>query len=108
MNVINAGLALDDPDAWFGEYYMSRAPRNEAAVVDPKVDELYEKQTRTLDPVARKKLVIEMQLAFMENPGMIMIDWHIRNMALWKEVRDYKFPSQTFNNTKLQDVWLAM
>ncbi|MBI2908361.1 MAG: ABC transporter substrate-binding protein [Chloroflexi bacterium] len=107
MTAWGFGVALDDPDAFFSEMYISRAARNYAGLKEPKVDDLFEKQSRTLDPVARKKIVIDMQKAYLENPGVIQTLWRVMNMALWKEVRSYKFPSQTFNNTKFQDVWLA-
>ncbi|MFH1485799.1 MAG: ABC transporter substrate-binding protein [Chloroflexota bacterium] len=101
------GVALDDPDAFFGEFYISKAARNYGKHKNAKVDELFDKQSQTLDPAARKKLVIEMQKVLLEDPGIIPAVWRQMNMALWKEVRDYKFPSQTFNNSKFQDVWLT-
>lgn len=101
------GPNLDDPDLAFTNYYTSNASRNYSGLTDPKIDELFDRQTRTVDQAARKKLVIEMQLAIMENPGVVQIVWRVMSMGLWKEVRDYKYPSHTFHNTKFQDVWLA-
>ncbi|MFH1486165.1 MAG: ABC transporter substrate-binding protein [Chloroflexota bacterium] len=102
-----SGPNIDDPDLCFTTYYTSNAARNYSGLTDPKLDELFEKQSRTLDPVARKKVVIEMQKLILKSPGMVQACWRVATMALWKEVRDYKHPSHTFHNTKFQDVWLA-
>ncbi|MBI2908974.1 MAG: ABC transporter substrate-binding protein [Chloroflexi bacterium] len=107
VNPGGLGIAVDDPDAFFGELYTSNAPRNFSGLKDPKVDELFEKQTRTLDLVARKQIVIDMQKLALENPGVVPIAWRLMTMAQWKEVMNYKMPMSTFNNTKFQDVWLA-
>ena len=55
--------AFDDPDAIFSEHYTCNAARNYQKLCIPEVDALFDKQSQTLDPVERKKLVNEMEKA---------------------------------------------
>lgn len=106
MAAWSIGAILDNPDLWFAELYVSKSPRNYSGVKDTKVDELYDKQSRTADLAARKKLVIEAQKAALESLPIVPLVWNARNAAHRKEVRNFKF-AMTFNNDKYQDVWLA-
>ncbi|MBI2910045.1 MAG: ABC transporter substrate-binding protein [Chloroflexi bacterium] len=99
--------SLDDPDQIFGEHYVSKGGRNYQGVANPKVDELFAQQSRTMDVAERKKLVIEMQRVSMDDYGKLAIYWKRERQAVWAKVKNYKVGYGVYNNNKYQDVWLA-
>jgi len=99
--------ALDDPDSVFGEHYTCDAVRNYAQLCLPEVDALFAKQTQTLDPVARKHLVQEMERKALLGFGRILTHWRTNMLGHWPEVRNYRLHNSIYNNQRFQDVWLA-
>jgi peptide/nickel transport system substrate-binding protein len=104
--VFPTGAFVDDPDQLLAPY-ITGAPQNWARFSDPALDDLYSRQARALDPVERRKLVIEFQKILLEKayhmPGL----WWSRNVVHWAKVKNYVAPPSHFTNQKLQDVWLA-
>ncbi|MBI4596231.1 MAG: ABC transporter substrate-binding protein [Candidatus Tectomicrobia bacterium] len=101
------GTALDDPDAFFGEFYTCNAIRNYSGICSKEVDELFDKQSQTMDLEERKKLVHQMEKAALMNFSNVMIYHQWRFVGLSARARNYKIHSSLFNNQRLQDVWLA-
>jgi peptide/nickel transport system substrate-binding protein len=101
-----AGAYIDDPDQLLYQY-ITGSPSNWGRFSNPAIDDLYSRQSRTLDPVERRKLVIELQKIILENayhmPGL----WWSRNVVHWAKVKNWVAPPSHFTNQKLQDVWLA-
>jgi peptide/nickel transport system substrate-binding protein len=97
---------MDDPDLWMG-IYTTGDSRNWGRFSDPKVDDLFSRQTRTLDPVERKKLVNEMERIVLENAYYLPGLWWTRNLVQWSKVKNYVAPPNYYSNQKLQDVWLS-
>lgn len=98
---------FDDPDIAIGGYYTTGTGRNYGAFSDKAIDQLYEKQSRTLDTAERKKLVIEIQERLLEVSIYPILFWDVYNLGFWKEVKGY-MPGPgflSFNN--LDHVWLA-
>ena len=60
LMVCPAGAYIDDPDQLLYRY-TTGSPRTGAASRTPRIDDLYSRQARTLDPAERRKLVIELQ-----------------------------------------------
>ena len=106
LMVYPAGAFIDDPDQLLFQY-TTGSPQNWGRFSNPGIDDLYSRQARTLDPVERRKLVIELQKIVLENayhmPGL----WWSRNVVHWAKVKNYIAPPSHFTNQKLQDVWLA-
>ncbi len=104
--VFPTGAPIDDPDQLLAPY-ITGSPQNWARFSNPGIDDLYSRQARTLDPVERRKLVIELQKIVLENayhmPGL----WWARNVVHWAKVKNWVAPPSHFTNQKLQDVWLA-
>ncbi|MDP2951788.1 MAG: ABC transporter substrate-binding protein [Chloroflexota bacterium] len=101
-------LATDDPDQVFGDFYITKAGRNFEDHTIPGFDELFDKQSRTLDPAERKKLVLQMQKTILDNPAKVIVVWQTLFQLFDPAVRNYKVATRgIYNNQKFQDVWLA-
>ncbi len=97
---------MDDPDLWLGIYTKGDS-RNWGRFSDPKVEDLFARQARTLNPAERKKLVNEIDRIVLENAYYLPGLWWTRNLVHWAKVRNYVGPPNYYSNQKLQDVWLA-
>jgi peptide/nickel transport system substrate-binding protein len=97
---------IDDPDQ-FLNMYTTGDTENWGRSSDPRIDELFKRQQRALDPVERKKLVIEIQRIALENAYYLPGLWWTRNMVHWAKVKNYVAPPNYYSNQKLQDVWLS-
>ncbi|MBI2910066.1 MAG: ABC transporter substrate-binding protein [Chloroflexi bacterium] len=99
--------AIDDPDIMLGEYYLTGSPKNYGGWSNPKFDELYALQSKTMDVAKRKEIVWEMQrLLFREMPRVGVL-WSTLFAASWPEVRNWTQGNSLFLGNSLQDVWLA-
>jgi len=87
--------------------YTTGDTRNWGRFSDPKVDDLFARQTRTLNPAERKKLVNEAEKIVLDNAAYIPGLWWTRNLLQWAKVKNYVAPPNYYSNQKLQDVWLA-
>ena len=96
---------MDDPDL-FLERYTTGDPNNWGRFSDPRIDDLFERQTRALDPAERKKLVNEIEKIVLENAYYIPGLWWARSVVHWAKVKNYVAPPNHYSNQKLQDVWL--
>jgi peptide/nickel transport system substrate-binding protein len=97
---------MDDPDVFMNRYTTGDT-ENWGRFSDPRLDDLFARQTRELDPVERKKLVNEMDRIVLENVYYIPGLWWTRNVVHWTKVKNYVAPPNYYSNQKLQDVWLA-
>jgi peptide/nickel transport system substrate-binding protein len=104
--VYPTGHFVDDPDALLAPY-ITGASQNWGRFSNPGIDDLYSRQARMLDPVERRKLVIELQKIVLENAYHIPGLWWSRNVVHWAKVKNYVAPPSHFTNQKLQDVWLS-
>ncbi len=97
---------MDDPDQFLNRY-TTGAPANYGRFSDPVLDDLFSRQARTVDPVERRKLVIDLQKRVLEQvyymPGL----WWTRRVVHLAKVKNYVAPPSHYTNQKLQDVWLA-
>jgi len=104
--VFPTGHFVDDPDALLAPY-ITGSSQNWARFSNPAIDDLYSRQARTIDPVERRKLVIDLQKIVLENayhmPGL----WWSRNVVHWAKIKNWVAPPSHFTNQKLQDVWLS-
>lgn len=100
-------ISIDDPDQVFGEHYVTGAGRNYPGLSDPRIDELYAKQSRTLDVAERTKLVIDIQRLAIEDNAKMLVYWTRDRLAFLSKVKNLRFSSSLVNNNKYQDVWLA-
>jgi peptide/nickel transport system substrate-binding protein len=100
------GIALDDPDAIFAEFYLSKAPRNYSEIGSQEVDDLFLKQSQTLDQNERVKLVKEMQQKAMPLYGKVILEWSTRRWVWWNSVQGYTAHQGLYNNQRFAEVWI--
>jgi peptide/nickel transport system substrate-binding protein len=94
---------MDDPDVWINRYTTGDT-ENWGRVADPRLDDLFARQARELDPVQRRKLVNEMDGIVLENAyylpgpgdGTCALG---EGQKLWRR--------QLLLQPALQDVWLS-
>jgi len=96
----------DDPDGIIRRY-LPGDPDSWGRYTDPVLEDLFSRQTRSLDPAERKKLVIEIQKRVLENAYYLPGLWWTRRVVHWAKVKNYVAPPNHYSNQKLQDVWLA-
>ena len=97
---------MDEPDQFLG-HYASGSTQNWGRFSDPRVDDLFSRQARTLDPTERKRLINEMEKIVLENAYYMPGLWWSRNLVHWTKVKNYVAPPNHYTNQKLQDVWLS-
>ena len=97
---------LDDPDL-FLERYTTGDTNNWGKFSDPRIDDLFARQARALDPAERKRLVNELEKIVLDNAYHIPGLWWARSVVHWAKVKNYVAPPNHYSNQKLQDVWLA-
>ena len=97
---------IDDPDL-FLQRYTTGDPNNWGRFSDPRIDDLYARQARVLDPAERKRLVNEIERIVLDNAYYITGLWWRRSVVHWAKVKNYVAPPNHYSNQKLQDVWLA-
>jgi len=97
---------MDDPDQFLGRY-VSGSTQNWGRFSDPRVDDLFSRQSRAIDPAERKKLIVELDRVVLDNVYFMPGLWWTRNLVHWTKVKNYIAPPNHYTNQKLQDVWLS-
>jgi peptide/nickel transport system substrate-binding protein len=97
---------MDDPDN-FLRRYIPGDPQNWGRFKDPRLEDLFARQARSLDDGERKKLIHEIEKIVLENayyaPGL----WWTRRVVHWSKVKGFTMHANHYSNQKLQDVWLS-
>jgi peptide/nickel transport system substrate-binding protein len=96
----------DDPDL-FLERYVTGSTQNWGRFSDPRLDDLFARQARALDPAERRRLVNEIEKIVLDNAYYVPGLWWRRSVVHWAKVKNYVAPPNHYSNQKLQDVWLA-
>jgi peptide/nickel transport system substrate-binding protein len=99
-------IALDDPDAVFAEFYLTNSPRNYSGIGSPEVDEIFAKQSQTLDLNERKKLVKEMQQKALPLYGKLITAWSTRRWVWWNTVQGYTSHVGLYNHNFHDGTWV--
>ena len=97
---------MDDPDQFLGRY-VTGSTQNWGRFSDPRIDDLFSRQARSLDSAERKKAIAELQKIVLENAYYMPGLWWTRNVVHWAKLKNYVAPPSHYTNQKLQDVWLA-
>src|SRR5262245_44716658 len=96
----------DDPDAILSRYVPGDAG-NWGRIADPRLEDLFARQTRSLDHAERRKIVHELEKVVLENAYYLPGLWWTRRVVHWAKVKNYIAPPNHYSNQKLQDVWLS-
>jgi peptide/nickel transport system substrate-binding protein len=98
---------MDEPDLTLVDFISSSPATNWSQVADPQLDDLYSRQSRTLDKAERKKLVNQFEKIVFEKAYLAHGLWWVREIVHWTKVKNWKAAPSHYSNQKLQDVWLA-
>jgi peptide/nickel transport system substrate-binding protein len=97
----------DDPTAQFDKVLTKKKSGQAASGhTDQKVDDLFEKQARTVDPAERKKIVNELERYALTQSYSIPLLWWQRIIANHKKVQGWEHQANHFTATDLVNVWL--
>lgn len=100
-------INVPDPDNTLVNYFGSGNPRNLSHYRNSKVDELLQKQGRSLDRAERKALIGEIEKILFDEVPRVQVIWAPYLMGWWNDLRDYRPGATIYTNKKRQDVWLA-
>ena len=99
---------MDEPDLQFIGFISSdKSPGNHGRYQDRVLDDLYQKQSQTMDPVERKKLCRLFQMRVMDEMAYAFPSpWTHRIVANWAKVKGWDILPSHFLNQDLMNVWL--
>lgn len=100
--------ALDDPDAVFGDYGgQSGAVRNWGRFSDSGIDDLYKRQTASMDVNERKKLVNELDKKHLTSFVTITLGYSGATWVHNKKVKGKAYQmNENYTNRQMDTVWL--
>jgi peptide/nickel transport system substrate-binding protein len=98
---------MDEPDLTLADFLSNNPVQNWMNYGDPQLDDLYERQARTLDPAERKKLVNEFERIVFEKAYFAHGLWWVRSIVHASKVKNWVAAPSHYSNQKLQDVWLS-
>jgi peptide/nickel transport system substrate-binding protein len=99
---------VDDP-ALAPVKYLSfdKSPSNASRAIDRTLDELYERQLRTIDPAARTALLRQFETRALGEAYSVPLLWVQRIVAMNADVRGWRISPSNSLGQDLTDVWLA-
>jgi peptide/nickel transport system substrate-binding protein len=97
---------MDEPDLTLQDY-ITGSINNWSRISDPQLDDLYDRQSRTLDRAERKKLVNEFERIVFEKAYFAQGLWWVRSIVHWSKMKNWVAAPSHYSNQKLQDVWLS-
>ncbi len=98
---------VDDPSIQLQK--LSSAAKSKTALPghsDKTVDELFDKQARTVDPKERIKIVQELDKRITDNAYAAMLFWWQRIVVNNAKIKGWELHAAHFTGQDLQDVWL--
>jgi peptide/nickel transport system substrate-binding protein len=99
--------AVDDPDAVFGQSYLCDSERNYSRFCLPQLEDLFVKQSQTMDVNERKRLVWEMERLALTNVVKAVIAYRVNWWLWWNKVRNFYRQPSYYLTERHEDVWLA-
>lgn len=98
---------LDDPTQNFVKFLSKKlTPLGYSGHEDGKIDELYEKQRRTLDPVQRTAIVRELDAYVLKTAYSVPYLWSQRIVVMPKKVQGWHMTPTHYLSQDLVNVWL--
>lgn len=97
----------DDPTAQFDKILTKKKSSQAASGhADDKIDELFEKQARAVDPSQRKAIVNEFERYALTQAYSIPLLWQQRIIANHKKIKGWEHQANHFTETDLVNIWL--
>jgi peptide/nickel transport system substrate-binding protein len=101
------GNGIDDPDQTFYENYACHSESNWDGYCNPKIDELFDRQSMETDQDKRKQLVWDIERRLAEDVARPVL-YHNRSATCWQPyVKGYEpMINSIYNGLRFEDVWL--
>ena len=98
---------FNEPHEFLFQHFHSKGSRNSASVNDPKLDEMIDKQARTMDKADRKRQIYDIQRYLAEQMYYVPTVAGFRSMAYQPYVRD-AYPRSDFGlgSEVIPKIWL--
>jgi peptide/nickel transport system substrate-binding protein len=101
------GVAVGDPDANLIENYTCKSERNYTKYCNPEVDKLIFQQSKEVGVAKRKALVWEVERRLAVDVARPIILHNVRGTCWHPHVKGLVLHrNSTYNNWRLEDVWL--
>jgi peptide/nickel transport system substrate-binding protein len=98
---------MDDPTAQFAKFLTKTlSPSGYSGHTDTKIDDLYEKQRRTIDPVARTAIVNELERYALTQAYNVPLLWWQRIIVNHRKIQGWHMTPSHYLWQDLADVWL--
>jgi peptide/nickel transport system substrate-binding protein len=98
---------MDEPNIQLAKYLSADvSPINYAGYNDPKLDELYEQQSRETDPERRAEILRQFEEHLFEQSYIVPSIWWHRIIVHLAEMKNWYMSPSHYLNQDLQDVWL--
>ncbi|MDX2159415.1 MAG: ABC transporter substrate-binding protein [Hyphomicrobiaceae bacterium] len=98
---------LDDPTQNFVKFLSKKlTPLGYAGHEDAKIDELYDKQRRTLDPIERTRIARELDTYVLTTAYSVPFLWTQRIVVMPRKVQGWHMTPTHYLSQDLVDVWL--
>ena len=101
-------LTTGDPDELFGGYFITGASRNWLGYSNPRIDELYSRQSTELDRDKRRSLVLEMERIIYDDLPIIPTAVHNLTKNHYSHVKDVPIGLTSYTDERLERVWKAL
>lgn len=99
---------IDDPSLYFAQFLSrDRNRTNVSRSIDRTLDDLYERQARTLDLAERVRLAREFEARMLNEAYSVPLFWSHRIVPLSVAVQGYAMTPSYYLGQDLADVWLA-
>jgi peptide/nickel transport system substrate-binding protein len=100
---------MDEPDLHLAKFLsVDRNSGNYAKVTDRALDDLYDKQTREVDPEKRKRLVWEFERRVLDEQAyIVMTPWWQRIVPHSAKMKGWKILPSHYLNQNLANIWLT-
>ncbi len=98
-----------DPDHWLYEHYFSTSDRNYGRYSNAEIDALINQQSRTLDPVERKKMINQIDKILLRDNAKLVVyhGFGARAHAIWVKDIYWGMPSNSQSTgSKYSRTWI--
>lgn len=96
-----------DPDEALYTFYLTGGSRNYMGFSDKEVDDLIQKQSRTLDVESRKTTLSQIEKKIMDQVPMVIAFWDSFQTGAWNQVQNFRPGPGIHPWFKFDQMWLS-
>ena len=100
------GTNMLDPEDAFGRLYRAGAAGNFVGYDNPRINEIYDLQARSLDQNERRALTLEAANIVLDEAPYVLLYWADRAMFVHNSVKNFHMPNIYYaQNHKMEHIW---